>query len=409
MTWDEYGFQVPRKEITGPVSDASIRACPFNRVDSSETDEDVIAADMLRSAPNVHPELGHYERTYIGYSKDHRRTSSSGGIATYIFSKLFESGVAQHIFVVTGDNGTYRYRLISNQSEVSITSKTRYYPVTLDEFFAIAMQVEGRIAVSGVACFVKSIRMRQRADAVFREKVSFITGIICGGWKSRSFTEYLADRAGAGADFRNPEYRVKDENSTSNDYSFSAMAATGSTHTMKMAKVGDMWGTGMFKAKACDFCTDVMTELADISLGDAWLPEYRSEGLGNSIIITRSSLAEELIQRGISNNELIARPCDEAKVVASQHSSFLHRRDALKFRIGVAKILNQPVPYVRKRVLKRISFSYAMVQILREITRSKSLDFWRKAKSSGKFDRRMRPYLLALKIATRINQKIRRK
>jgi coenzyme F420-reducing hydrogenase beta subunit len=42
-----------------------------------------------------------------------------------------------------------------------------------------------------------------------------------------------------------------------------------------------MWGTGLFKSNACDFCDDVTTELADVSL-DAWIP-YNKDGLGNSV------------------------------------------------------------------------------------------------------------------------------
>ena len=37
---------------------------------------------------------------------------------------------------------------------------------------------------------------------------------------------------------------------------------------IKMSLLGDMWGTGLFKANACDFCDDV-TAVKDISLGDA--------------------------------------------------------------------------------------------------------------------------------------------
>ncbi len=39
-----------------------------------------------------------------------------------------------------------------------------------------------------------------------------------------------------------------------------------------------MWGGGLFKANAYDFCDYVTTELADISLDDARLPRYNQDG-----------------------------------------------------------------------------------------------------------------------------------
>src|SRR5690606_21486056 len=111
-------------------------------------------------------------------------------------------------------------------------------------------------------------------------------------------------------DYFKQEYRIKDKNSTASDYSFGAYDKTHDFYQMKMSKVGDMWGTGLFKSNACDFCTDVLTELADISLGDAWLPEYRLDGLGNSVIISRSKLADELIKNGIKDQSLVVKSVD---------------------------------------------------------------------------------------------------
>src|SRR5699024_5729330 len=109
-------------------------------------------------------------------------------------------------------------------------------------------------------------------------------------------------KSGIKGSYSKQEYRIKDSNSLSSDYSFGAFDNDEDFYQMKMKEVGDMWGTGLFKANACDFCNDVTTELADISLGDAWLDEYKMDGLGNSIIITRSTIANEIIKKGITAN-----------------------------------------------------------------------------------------------------------
>src|SRR5699024_11089909 len=108
------------------------------------------------------------------------------------------------------------------------------------------------------------------------------------------------------------------------DYSFSCENEDGETKGVKMREVGDMWGTGYFKNNACDFCDDVVAELADISLGDAWIDPYKKDGRGTNIIITRSKLAEKIIKNGIKANELCVDPISKEDTEQSQRGGFNH-------------------------------------------------------------------------------------
>ncbi|ROQ40332.1 coenzyme F420-reducing hydrogenase beta subunit [Stenotrophomonas maltophilia] len=403
MDWDAEGFLVPRKISSREIPLASFSACPFPKANAQAPDEDALAELFLKDSSRFEPKIGRFENTYIGHSPRHRKTSSSGGLATYVFENILTRGIADHIFVVTQDGAAFKYRLISSSNDIETTSKTRYFPVTLSDFFSLVRSLDGKIAVSGVACFVKAVRIYQTQHPEQSDKISFVVGIICGGLKSASFTEYLADKAGADKDFTHPQYRVKDEHSTANDYAFSAISSNGEEHAIKMAKVGDMWGTGMFKAKACDFCTDVLTELADISLGDAWLPVFREDGLGHNVVVTRTKVSESILRTGISNGELHVQLADPAEIISSQRASFAHRWDALSFRMALAKLFRHPVPAVRRRVLKRTPILQALVQVQRERTRYASLKNWRHSPNARSFDRRMFPHRVLLKIFTKLN------
>ena len=105
---------------------------------------------------------------------------------------------------------------------------------------------------------------------------------MCGGLKSTFFTEYLVDKSEVSVDnYYNPEYREKDYSLRASQYYFQVNdKSTKSSKQLKMWELGDMWGTGMFKANACDFCDDVTSELADISIGDAWISSHINDGRG---------------------------------------------------------------------------------------------------------------------------------
>lgn len=405
MEWDENGFLVPVAP-GGKIPAAALKVCPFNP-SFDALDEDVLGGKFLGTAAKYHPEAGHYEAAFIGHSIEYRDTSSSGGVATWVFEKLLRNRHADAIFVVKGDaEGGYSYQMFSDVDDIKAISKTRYYPVTLADLYGKISGVEGKVAVCGVACFVKSVRLKQTFHPELADKISFIIGIICGGLKSSHYTDYLAGAASIRGPYRDADYRVKNPKSNALDYSFSAMDKDGVQKKVRMAPLGDMWGSGLFKAKACDFCSDVTTELADLSLGDAWLPEYIRDGMGSSVVVARSALALSMINEGIAAQELTLGEVKVDRVIKSQQGGFDHKRRTLKFRVAAAQQrAGYLVPHVRARVLTPVSAAEAIVQVLRERVRAKSHIYWPDTKSTPVFDRRMNSSRNLLHKVTRMRKK----
>ena len=296
MDWNKEGFLIPNvKNWESQINKDAINVCPFNPYPSDEVrTEDELANLFLKDAPNSHPKVGKYYNTYVGYSEQFRLTSSSGGLATYILTELFNQKIIDAVITVgEGSSNHYEYKLIKRKEDLLATSKTKYYPVSMADALKELKSFDGKIAVVGIGCFIKAVRLLQHYNPELREKIVFAVGIICGGLKSKFFGEYLASKAGVkNNEFTKPQFRIKDYESTAGDYSFGCVDFKGVERHVKMRNVGDMWGTGMFKCNACDFCDDVTTELADISLGDAWLPPFNHDGKGTNVIVTRSALAK---------------------------------------------------------------------------------------------------------------------
>lgn len=407
MTWNKEGFLVA--ELTGICDDdaACISVCPFNpKPIEPVKDETAIADIFLSNGTETYEKLGRLIGIYAAYSNEFRQTSSSGGMATYIFDQLLEKGIVDHVFSVRSSAETsthYEYKISSSKADLRDSSKTKYYPVTLATVMPELDRLEGKVAIVGVACFVKAIRLAQYQDPYLKEKIPFVAGIICGGVKSKFFTEYLASKAGVKhEDIESPNYRVKDETSFALDYSFGCVDANdGDYKRIRMREVGDMWGTGFFKANACDFCDDVVTELADISLGDAWLEPYSEDGRGTSVIITRSPLAESIIQEGVEKSRLTVEAITPDTMRASQQGSYNHRHEGLYVRVNEARRKN--IPLAGKRYGKnKVSLEVTIVQKLRRKTRKRSLEVWSQTKSSINFDKEMLKVLFCLRQISRI-------
>ncbi len=406
MKMNQFGFYTANVSDTYDCDDDCIKVCPFNpKPDDKVKTENEIAALFLTQADKHHNKIGRYINTYAGYSVEHRLTSSSGGIATYTLTELMRRGEIQHVISVkAGSNSEhYQYTVSSSIDELVSAAKTKYYPVTLADVLKDITKLDGKVAIVGVACFIKAIRLAQVYDPVFNDKIGFLIGIICGGVKSAFFAEYLASRTGVAVnEFTKPEFRIKDHNSTAADYAYGCLDKNNNQQTIKMRNVGDMWGTGLFKANACDFCDDVTTELADLSVGDAWLEPYVRDGRGHNVLVTRSALADDIIKSGMINGALVIEELAKNRFLASQQGSYNHRHDGLSYRIKHSRTDKSAIPIKRFNTKLR-SPLLMLIQSMRMNSRRKSLEIWHSEKLSSSFDNKMKKHLFWLKLLTKLN------
>lgn len=157
----------------------------------------------------------------------------------------------------------------------------------------------------------------------------------------------------------------------------------------------------MFKAKACDYCDDVVAELADISLGDAWLEPYIRDGKGTNLVITRSLMAHRIIQEGVRKGEIYVEPISLDRLIMSQRGNFNHRHRGLPFRIRQER--RKGVAINQKRFSNcKASFDFRMVQRLRMRIRYRSLIAWKNSRNAQEFEKTMENDLRKLRLATRI-------
>jgi len=407
LQWNEFGFLIPQLNNKCDLNGECLIVCPFNPNPDKEVEtENELAVKFIIDSTKYHLKIGKYIGIYAGYSNEFRLSSSSGGIATYIFSELLKRNVVKYIFSVRESEKQdthYEYAIIETTNDLLNASKTKYFPVTLGSVMQQINDLDGKVAIVGVACFIKAIRLAQYKQPSLKEKIPFLVGIICGGIKSRFFTEYLAGKVGVELEnIKSPQFRIKDHKSTAGDYSFGCIdKPTKKLSTIKMRAVGEMWGTGMFKANACDFCDDVTTELADISLGDAWLEPYKNDGKGTNVIVTRSLLADKLIEYGLKSNELTIEILPIDRFLASQQGSFNHRHKGLFVRIKQARKKGQPVP-PKRFGNERLTFDFSLVQKGRMKVRQKSLDFWAQNPNAKLFDYKISKNLKRLRIATKM-------
>src|SRR5690606_7430999 len=125
---------------------------------------------------------------------------------------------------------------------------------------------------------------------------------------------------------------------------------------------------------------------------DAWIDPYNKDGAGTNVIITRSQLAENLINEGLLSRELIIDNLEEDSFIASQQGGYNHRHRGLGYRVFKARKAGILIP--PKRFDKeKVPIEFKLVQSIRAKVRQATLELWKKGKGAGRFDNDISPLL----------------
>ncbi len=101
------------------------------------------------------------------------------------------------------------------------------------------------------------------------------------------------------------------------------------------AIVSSPWRTYCFSPLGCMTCKDATAEYADITTGDAWLPDFAGDEKGLSLFVSRSHRGEKLIKDAVQDGIISANPISPERVVESHWPKDLE----LKKRNRLARIV----------------------------------------------------------------------
>jgi hypothetical protein len=122
-------------------------------------------------------------------------------------------------------------------------------------------------------------------------------------------------------------------------------------------------------------CPDEAAEFADISLGDAWLPELRHDKIGESIIVTRTKIGEDFLSLANSTGAVTVMSVDPAKVKQTQGLNLKFKKNFFEKRLSMLRRFGYETPKFgtsAERMWSPIDFSRAFFPYLNiELSSSK--------------------------------------
>ncbi len=371
MTIDEFGEYKYDKDGLASTEKSKLElVCSMSH---KSYDEDKIAKELFRNTDDIkhNQVIGYYLNLYAGHviEGDYRKNASSGGFATWIFKELLVNkhidGVI-HVKASSAAETLFEYGVSTTVEEICEGSKTKYYPVEFSKALNKVKKLPGKYAIIGIPSFITELRLLAMQDKTIDNKIKYTIGLICGHQKSSKYTEALAWQYGIKpGDLRDINYRKKIPNKSSSDYSIEMTGTINGKLVKKTVNQNNFfvsnWGHGFFKTKFSDFTDDAMNETADISLGDAWLPEYVTDEKGNNILIVRNKEIQRIINNGLKEGKIKLDALSVNDIIRSQKGLIRHTRDALPYRLYKLDRTqiwrpkkriqaSNKLPYIRKKV-----------------------------------------------------------
>lgn len=350
MTLESDGVYRPDKAEDRACIDCGkcARVCPGVDWGLPEADKIIYPGTIFRDA------LGRLVSCYAGFASDEtiRVNSSSGGIVTAILVDLLERGKIDGAIVVgVGRDHPLRPEMYiaRTKEEILRASKSKYAPVHLESAIkSMKTHPEEHYALVGLPCHIQGIRKAQGAGLIKAEQIVVTLGLFCGHGASINLTKFIMKK-----------YHVQEAKVIRMDYraggwpSFGYLFETPDTQTFvpfRGSILGTAWIHNFFTPKRCLICGDLTAESADLSFGDAWLPEFTdqrdSKKGGWSVIICRDQrwiaylgsveTKVKLFLREISPKEIEKSQSTglvSKKIMAQKREQILYRRKKNSIRI----------------------------------------------------------------------------
>lgn len=396
IEWNEYGEYKPVFVNADEASNTNGQRIPLSLIEpmmDGSPNESEVADDLYKNISGIqyHERLGYYSDLYAGHvtEGDFRTRASSGGMGTWILKELFERDLIDGVIHVKENNdpddpALFHYDISRSLEEIAQGAKTKYYPVEMSKVLKKVKETPGRYAIIGLPAFVFSVRLLAKQDRVINERIKFAIGLICGHLKTARFADSLGWQLGIKpGDIEAIDFRHKLDNRPAHRY---AVKVTGKINGEKQTVikpmkelVGDNWGQGFFKVKASDYTDDVMNETADMTIGDAWLPEYTEDSQGSNVVIVRHPVIADIIKQGIEQEKLFMNEIDSNKMYESQASHFRHTQDELGYRLWAKDKKKEWRPKKRIEASNKLSLIRKKIQDQRQLIAESSHIYFKEA------------------------------
>ncbi len=239
---------------------------------------------------------GNVIKSYVCSAKDTyiRSISTSGGVVSALIVALLECGDYSGAFILNYDGNDISPAKLSyanNPAEVMAAAKSKYIPASVENVIKSGTCEQNPVIVVGTPCQIYGIKKYFNHFKLNDSHILYF-GLFCDKVLNYNILQYYKYKyEGKGRKIFKFNFRDKDKSEWPGD---TKITFTSGEELIVNRNIR-MTLKKYFQLNRCLFCLDKLNKLADISFGDCYIPEKKSN-LGNSNIIVRTEKGLNVIK-----------------------------------------------------------------------------------------------------------------
>ncbi len=249
---------------------------------------------------------------------DRNVAASSGGLIKEVLRSVLASGDVDAVIALDHVDGIdFAARLVRTVDDVDTLPGSIYHNLKQTPALELLRQTEGRLAIVAIPCQLEGLYAWVRTcEPHLRDKIVLTIGLLCGWQYSHhsinAMGEYLGYEPGEIADisYRGGGPVGKLTVTTRDGGQFSASRRVDFGYQVAFDR--------HFNTPRCHVCVNHSNFLADLVVGDAWLPSTVFTKTGVSLVICRTEYAESLLARLVDAGSCVSIEVTENEIRESQ-------------------------------------------------------------------------------------------
>lgn len=257
--------------------------------------------------------------TAFSNSEAIRANSTSGGIATTIVTELLKKQEYNKAFLLEYDNFQDQAKLksVSNPEDVHKSAKSKYIPASVENVIkSIKNKDIEKSIVVGTPCQILAIKRAINFYKRNNDNILFI-GLFCDKALNYNIYSYYKFAYGEYSSFHFRDKRAGNWPGNTTIEKKNGLKEIDRTVRMSLKP--------FFQLNRCRYCFDKLNQLADISIGDCYVPEQEDDK-GKSSVIIRTELGRKALET--TKSSLTLSECRAFEIKNSQH--LLEKKNNLK-------------------------------------------------------------------------------
>jgi coenzyme F420-reducing hydrogenase beta subunit len=244
--------------------------------------------------------------------------ASSGGLIKELLRHLLSSNQIDGVIALDHVDGIeFAARLVSSADDVDTLPGSIYHNLKQTPALQLLRDTPGRLAVVAIPCQLEGLYawVKQMAPEL-REKITITIGLLCGWQYSHHSINAMGEYLGYNPeDIADISYRGggpvgKLTVTTRDEEVFTASRRVDFGYQVAFDR--------HFNTSRCHVCINHSNFLADLVVGDAWLPSTVFTKTGISLVVCRTEFAEAALQSLVDSGSCVSIQVGEDEIRESQ-------------------------------------------------------------------------------------------